>query len=44
MKKEKEEIERKKEAKNQEKGMKERRTCKSTRLTNLNGFFEVHKS
>jgi len=44
MKEEKGEIERKKEAGMQEKRMNERRTCKSTRLTNLNGFFEVHES
>lgn len=44
MKEEKGEIEGRKEAGMQDKRMKERRTCKSTRLTNLNGFFEVHKS
>ena len=43
MKEEEGEMESKKAAGMQEKRMKER-TCKSTRLTNLNGFFEVHKS
>ena len=44
MKEEKGETERKKEAGIQEKRIKEEKTYKSTRLTNLNSFFEIHKS